>query len=212
MKSLSRRATMYLPKQVKSWSFIPWNKSEYCYPHWMQVHPRRRLTTPPPPLRFHWQFTCTRLCSRGKGHHESKDSSQQHNRITQPGHTRASCLRNQRANCSATASLKVREQARCITLQDAGWLKPWIRRILTLHIQKSTSIDNDIQSILCTAPVSSRLSSPCCFKPQCAPVTKCLSIFDPCYVRKRMAICIAVECRCSFLKHCLISRFCHEKR
>ena len=80
---------MYLPKQVKSWSFIPWNKSEYCYPHWMQVHPRRRLTTPPPPLRFHWQFTCTRLCSRGKGLHESKDSSQQHNRITQPGHTRA---------------------------------------------------------------------------------------------------------------------------
>ena len=123
-----------------------------------------------------------------------------------------SCLRAQHANRSATASLKVREQARCITLQDAGWLKPRIRKILTLHIQKSTSIDSDTQSILCMAPISSRQSSPWCFKPQCAPVTNCHSIFDPCYVRKRMAIYIAVECCCSFLKHCLISRFCHEKR
>ena len=141
-----------------------------------------------------------------------KDSSQQHDKITQPGHTLTSCLRTQHANRSATASLKVREQARCITLQDAGWLKPRIRKILTLHIQKSTSIDSDTQSILCMAPISSRQSSPCCFKPQCAPVTNCHSIFDPCYVRKRMAIYIAVEFRCSFLKHCLISRFCHEKR
>ena len=167
---------------------------------------------PPLPLRFRWQFTCTRLCSRGKDTTRVKDSSQQHDKITQPGHTLTSCLRAQHANRSATASLKVREQARCITLQDAGWLKPRIRKILTLHIQKSTSIDSDTQSILCMAPISSRQSSPCCFKPQCAPVTNCHSIFDPCYVRKRMAIYIAVEFRCSFLKHCLISRFCHEKR
>ena len=36
------------PNRLNHEASVPLNKSEYCYPHWMQVHPRRRLTTPPP--------------------------------------------------------------------------------------------------------------------------------------------------------------------